>query len=147
MYLDSVKYALKSVLQADKSQGQKTCLREMFSKLMKHPRVDQSEGQFFIYCSWTIRMSHGTKGNSIAAHRWSTCFFFFLPKKMCVGESCNYIQLRQKCFMFTGGYFHLGGVYWVIKMYVKFYCVVRIQFRSTKEKGAWNFCIKCLLYL
>lgn len=71
----------------------------------------------------------------------------FVPKRMCVGGSCIYIQLRQKCFMLTGGYFHLGGVYWVIKMYVKFYCVVRIEFRSTKEKGAWNFSIKCLLYL
>lgn len=38
--------------------------------------------------------------------------------------------------MLTGGCFHLGGVYGVIKMYVKFYCVVRIQFRSTQEKGA-----------
>lgn len=32
-------------------------------------------------------------------------------------------------------------------MYVKFYCVVRMQFWATKEKSAWNFSIDGWLYL
>lgn len=43
--------------------------------------------------------------------------------------------------------FQLCGVYPVIEMYVKYYCVVRMQFRSAKEKGAWNSSIDGWLYL